>query len=483
MTEVLSKEKIKSYAGIFFLVAILMTAYFFTSSPARSVEVDFTAHSPLGMSGGAIVPASCPSYDHTTAGACAACPSGYAYNSSDVCVRLPSCTVTYTPSLVAPLQSLTVTWSASDATSRTYSLYRSDWSAILVGYSIPVSGSVDIPSFNDLPEGTYTRIDTVTGPTGSSQCVATLTVSYAADVTRPSIISLYRYNVDPVTGTAASYTVNFSETVTGVTSADFPIVQSGGVSGATISSITNTSGGGIVTSSTQVNSVQVLVTNITGSGTLGLNFLYTASGSVADLSGNTANTNFTGPTYTISQDVCANIAGTQTTVPTGYYQTGGNCFAEIATLSANPTTIDNGGSTTLTWSCDHSSSAISNFSSGMAGSGSVSVSPVVTTNYTMQCPTGAASQTTVTVNNPTLTLTPVVTRVKSGQATTISWSATDVISCTVTGPGISSTALTGVNVSTGAITAQSTYRLACQTAQGNRSVTATVNVIPSVIEF
>ena len=90
-----------------------------------------------------------------------------------------------------------------------------------------------------------------------------------------------------------SFTVVFSENVTGVTAAAFVLVPSSGVTGATI---TNVTGGG--------STYTVTVNSGSGSGTLGLNLI--DNDTIDDSAGNplggvgNGNGNFIGQTYTIA---------------------------------------------------------------------------------------------------------------------------------------------------------------------------------------
>jgi len=70
--------------------------------------------------------------------------------------------------------------------------------------------------------------------------------------------------------------------------------------------------------------------------------------------------------------------------------------APIVTFNATPTSIFTGNSTTLTWSSSAGSCTGTNFSTGGASSGSVSVSPVSTITYSITCD-GVTSQVTVVV--------------------------------------------------------------------------------------
>lgn len=106
------------------------------------------------------------------------------------------------------------------------------------------------------------------------------------------------------------------------------------------------------------------------------------------------------------------------------------------------------------------------------------------------CPIVAVSGGFCPAGTPDLTITATPSRVRSGEVSTVSWSATGVpgasASCTVSGPGVSwSSAVTGspqCSASGSAaptISTQSTYTLAC----GAYSESVTVNVIPNFQEF
>jgi hypothetical protein len=90
--------------------------------------------------------------------------------------------------------------------------------------------------------------------------------------------------------------------------------------------------------------------------------------------------------------------------------------------------------------------------------------------------------------NLSITATPA--RVRQGQTTSLSWSASGVngqdATCSVTGPGVSWSTPVTASPSCGAsggatptITTQSTYTLTC----GNQTQSVTVNVVPNFDEF
>jgi len=107
--------------------------------------------------------------------------------------------------------------------------------------------------------------------------------TYAADHTSPHVISINLNN--PLTtvtnANQMKFSVTFSEAVTGVDPTDFVIVKTGSLVG-TVSSVT---GGG--------KDYVVTISNITGSGTLGLNLV--DNNSIRDLGGNSLNNNPNGP--------------------------------------------------------------------------------------------------------------------------------------------------------------------------------------------
>ena len=68
--------------------------------------------------------------------------------------------------------------------------------------------------------------------------------------------------------------------------------------------------------------------------------------------------------------------------------------APTATISANPTSITSGQSATLSWSSTNATSCVgSGFSTGNAVSGSASVTPAMTTSYSVTCTNGSAAAT------------------------------------------------------------------------------------------
>ena len=164
--------------------------------------------------------------------------------------------------------------------------------------------------------------------------------------------------------------------------------------------------------------------------------------------------------------------------------------APTATFTASPREIASGDSSTLTWTSTNATSCTgTGFSTGGRTSGSAQVSPTATSVYQLSCTgTGGSvvKNATVTVRNPNLSISADPVRVQTGKTSTITWSATDVNSCTVTGPNGFKKSGTGPAVSgsaTQTITGKSTFVLSCDTVQGTRTEKVVVNVVPLFEEF
>jgi hypothetical protein len=160
-----------------------------------------------------------------------------------------------------------------------------------------------------------------------------------------------------------------------------------------------------------------------------------------------------------------------------------------AALSASSTTIDAGGSATLTWSSANATSctASGGWSGTLATSGSRSTGALTATaTFSLTCAgAGGTSQpatVTVSVNPvPTATLSVTPTSVVPGGTSTLTWSSTNATACTASG-GWTETLATSGTQSTGALTAAKTYTLVCSGAGGTSTpATATVNVLAATL--
>ena len=112
------------------------------------------------------------------------------------------------------------------------------------------------------------------------------------DTTAPTVQSINRVGTTTTNATSVSWTVQFSESVTGVDASDFALT--GAVTGATITAVSGSGSQYTVTANTG-----------TGNGTLGLNLV--DNDSILDASANplggtgSGNGNFTGQSYTIDK--------------------------------------------------------------------------------------------------------------------------------------------------------------------------------------
>ncbi len=145
----------------------------------------------------------------------------------------------------------------------------------------------------------------------------------------PLVSSITRASPDPTMGAASvSWTVSFNQSVTGVDAGDFELVSGGGVSGASLTSVTGAGTSWTVTASTG-----------SGTGTLGLNLVdndsIVGAGSVPLGSAGNGNGNFTGDVYTVTPTFCTQPANT----PPGLTLT---CVCDTFVRgSLNPSTIFN----------------------------------------------------------------------------------------------------------------------------------------------
>lgn len=156
-------------------------------------------------------------------------------------------------------------------------------------------------------------------------------------------------------------------------------------------------------------------------------------------------------------------------------------------IIADPASVGNGGSSTLTWSFTNADSCTA--SDGWTGAKAVSGSEQVTnitatTTYTITCTNvngnAVRAATVAVIPPPTVTLFATPPSVPpSGGDTTLTWSVTDATSCTATGgwTGVKSVA-GGTEVVT--VTQSTTYNLSCSGPSGSAqaSVTVTTDAVP-----
>ncbi|MBN1849510.1 MAG: tandem-95 repeat protein [Deltaproteobacteria bacterium] len=115
-------------------------------------------------------------------------------------------------------------------------------------------------------------------------------------------------------------------------------------------------------------------------------------------------------------------------------------------FTAEPILLSLGGSSTLTWSTTDATSCTINPDIGSVNpSGSITVSPTAPTTYTLTAtgPGGnAESKVTVSFNSPTASLSADPTILQLGESTTLAWSTTNAVSCSIE-PDIDDVELSG----------------------------------------
>jgi parallel beta-helix repeat protein len=186
-------------------------------------------------------------------------------------------------------------------------------------------------------------------------------------------------------------------------------------------------------------------------------------------------TNVVGQGFTVAS-VSTDFNGTGRTIPytIGAYEDETAATIPIVSLTATPTTITVGNSSTLNWSSSNATSCSAPWTGSTATSGSQSVSPTITTTYTVTCtdgttPVGANATVTVT-GTPSVSLTATPSTINTGQSSTLSWTSSNVTSCSA--PWTGSTATAGSQSVSPTIT--TTYTITC--TDGTTPVTSNATV-------
>src|SRR6266436_1279394 len=160
--------------------------------------------------------------------------------------------------------------------------------------------------------------------------------------------------------------------------------------------------------------------------------------------------------------------------------------APTVTLSASPTTIANGGASTLSWNSANETActASGGWRGTMATSGTWSTGALTnTTEYALTCTGSGGSATqsvTVTVSElaPVVTLTASPSSVDVGTGSTLSWSSQNATSCSTSGGWSGKKSLSG-SLSTGGLTTNTTYSITCSGTGGTATQSTTLSVKPN----
>jgi hypothetical protein len=178
---------------------------------------------------------------------------------------------------------------------------------------------------------------------------------------------------------------------------------------------------------------------------------------------------------------CIGLVSCGSTSPTGK-----GTAPTITSFAANPTSINPGTSSTLSWAATGATTiAITpgTFTSKSA-SGSTSMSPTATTTYTLTATNASGSTastltvTVITASKPTInSFTANPTSITSGSSSTLSWATTGATSLAIAPGTFTSTSASGsTKVSP---TATTTYTLTATNAAGSTTSTAIVTVTAS----
>jgi hypothetical protein len=150
-------------------------------------------------------------------------------------------------------------------------------------------------------------------------------------------------------------------------------------------------------------------------------------------------------------------------------------------ISAAPTTITLGQTSTLTWSTTNATSCTASgaWSGAQATSGTVGETPTATgiSTYALTCNGAGGSATasaTLTVNAaaPTVTLSINPTSITLGQSATLTWSSTNATSCTASGAWSGTQATSGTLTVTPTAAGTESYTLSCSGAAATTAMTA-----------
>ena len=154
---------------------------------------------------------------------------------------------------------------------------------------------------------------------------------------------------------------------------------------------------------------------------------------------------------------------------------------------ASESEITLGESVALTWECyDSNSSSGVNFKTGGAVSGSVILTPDYTTEYLIGCSNNGLAYEEVVVDNPFISITAEPDLLQPNSTSVITWSASDVNSCTVTENNSniedSWSGLSGSQI-TSPIAEQTIYTLFCETDLSPYRESVKIELVPSYQEI
>jgi trimeric autotransporter adhesin len=423
-------------------------------------------------------------------------PGGKASQSATVSVKSPTPTVILSvgPSAITSGSSATLNWSATNATTCVAS---GAWSGAKAVHGSQSTGAL---------KANATYILTCTGAGGTAAQSATVSVSAHPSVTvsfsaGPSTVAsggTSKLTWSSINATACTASGGWSGTK-GISGSQ----SSAALTAGTTFGLTCTGNGGSATQSVTVSVTSPApVVHLTASPST------VASGGAATLSWLSSNA-----TSCVASGAWAGAKATSGSQTTGALTAGAtyelSCTgnggsaqqsttvsvtspAPTITFSASPSTVASGTGSTLIWSATHATSCTA--SGGWSGTKAVTGSQstgALTANetYGLTC-TGAGGSATqsatvsVTKAAPAIVLSAGPSTVKSGAATSLTWSSTNATSCIASG-GWSGSQSTSGSKSTSALTATTSFTLTCTGTGGSasQSVTVTVSAAPPTVSL
>ena len=467
------------FLSVLFSVLAVIGFSSISENPVSSVEVGFASLSPAGYSGGFVIPASCPSYEHFP-GECEPPPP-----------PLPTCSASFSPNPVNYSQTSDVTWSQSgdDDNSIPYTCSGNLLSGTLTG----AGGTFTTAPITESQNCTLT----VQNSTGTNFCEAAVTMTAA-----PACSASFSPN--PI---SAGQTSNVTWSQSGDADNSMPYTCSGNLLSGTL-----TGAGGTFTTGAITGSQTCTMTVVDSAGTKG-----TCQASVTAVPAPTCSASFSpnpvssgqtsNVTWSQSGDAdnmipysCDGNFGSGPNLPASPFTTGAITESQTCTM-----TVQNSIGTTVTCQasitvsggpvCSPSSSNISigqsvNFSASGGSGGYTWSAPTASpasgsgSSFNPSFPTTGSGQ-TVTVRDSASAQNSCTVNVSSGpvvptgdikadgsdrpisktagQSAIVSWTSSDATTCRAT-PGSFTQGISNSGQSTGVLSSDVTYTLYCSNA-------------------
>ena len=370
--------------------------------------------------------------------------------------KKPSCVISAYPSSIKKGDSSTLAWSSNNATSAVINRG--------IG-SVALNGSMSV---SPLVTTTYTM--TVTGSGGTANCQTTIYVEpkelpSCTIFASPSFVqyggsSTLIWNSQNATSASinqgiGSVAVNGSHVVTGLqTTHIYTLTVSG--SGGTANCYTTVTVEQHQTPSCAINANPSSVqyggsSTLTWSSQNATSATLSSIGSVSTNGSQTVSNIYVTTTYTLTVAGPGGTANCQTTVHTTQVPSVPSC-----TIYANPTSVQQGGTSYISWTSSNATSAMLSNVGSVGVSGSQTVYPYTTTTYTLTVygSQGASAQcqttvyvTSIPIHQPPscwITLTPQYGHgsYQYNRPSTLSWGSTNAISAYIS-PSVGSVGTSG----------------------------------------